>query len=211
MEAPGADARWGLTNGRESEMSNRIEKQRADFETGSPAGSTIPIGREGTWVRPCEVLATSADGVRVEVEGKQLFASLALAVPYEPVVGDQLLLLGDGRSAWVVGVIRGNGKTRLALEGDVDVSASGELTLRGGRGVSVEGPRVRISSSRLELLASRVTEVYDSVRTTVRELMSVRAGEQHTLVEKTSHLQAKNARVLSEEKVTINGKEIFLG
>jgi hypothetical protein len=45
----------------------------------------------------------------------------------------------------------------------------------------------------------------------VRQLLSVRAGEQHTLVEGTSQLVAKNARTLSEGKVTINGKEIFLG
>lgn len=193
-------------------MMKRVEKQHADLETGAPMGGSIAPGRDGTWLRPCEVLATSADVLQVKTfEGRMMSARLALALPYAPAVGDELLLLGDATSAYVVGVIRGAGKTRLALEGDVELSATGRLELRGGSGVSVEAPDVKITASRVGIFASRMNEIYDTVRTTVRELLSVRAAEQHTMVEGTSHLQAKNARVLSEAKVTINGKEIFLG
>ncbi|NUP09201.1 MAG: DUF3540 domain-containing protein [Polyangiaceae bacterium] len=193
-------------------MSKRTEKEHAGLETGGPMGGAMPAIGEGTWLRPAQVVATTADSVRVTTaDGRIVSARLALALPYEPAIGDELLLLGDASSAYVVGVLRGSGQTRLALEGDVALSASGRLELRGGTGVAIDAPEVQVRATRVGILASRMTEIYDTVRTTVRELLSVRAAEQRTLVDGTSHLQAKNARVLSEAKVTINGKEIFLG
>jgi hypothetical protein len=188
-----------------------IRKQHEDGET---AGAASPLVQSspGTWLSPCRVTSLGAAGVDVRTPDGRVFAArLALALPYEPAVGDELLLLGDATNAYVVGVLSGSGSTRLALEGDVSLSASGKLDLRAGQGVSIEAPAVAITTSRLSMVAGRVSQVFDALQKTVRELYSVRAGEQQTLVEGTSQLTAKNSRILSEGKVTINGKEIFLG
>jgi len=49
------------------------------------------------------------------------------------------------------------------------------------------------------------------LRRHVRDLLSLRAGKSHTVVDGSSFSQSKSATILTEEKVTINGKEIFLG
>lgn len=198
-------------------MSKRIQKQHEDLEVSS-AGGGVPLaalaraGQSGTWLRPAAVVAVAVDSLTVDAGDRgTLTARMAMPIPYSAAVGDELLVLGEGEHAYVVGVLRGAGSTRLDLEGDVEISASGKLGLRAGSGVTIDAPQVQVRTDRLSMLAGRVTEAYGSVRKTVRELLMVRAGEQQTFVDGTSHLQAKNARMLSESKVTINGKEIFLG
>ena len=45
----------------------------------------------------------------------------------------------------------------------------------------------------------------------VTDLLSVHAGESQTIVDGTSHLRADSASILTQEKVTLNGKAIHLG
>ena len=167
---------------------------------------------EKPFLGAAEVLSIDTPFVMVRTgSGTTIRARLALAVPYEPAVGDQLLAISNGTSAWIIGVIAGSGATRLHLDGDVEVAATGVLHLSGGAGVHITGPDVEVRADRLSMVAGRVTQAYHSVRKTVRELLSIHAGEQHTLVDGTNHAQAKSTRILSEKKVTINGREIFLG
>jgi hypothetical protein len=202
-------------------MSKRIQKQHDDVEVSSgasrmPAAETFAAfaraGQTGTWLRPAAVVAVAADSLTVDAGDRgTVTARMAMPIPYAAAIGDELLVLGEGEHAYVVGVLRGAGTMRLELEGDVEISATGKLGLRAGASVTIDAPEVQVRSGRMSMLAGRVTQAFDSVRTTVRELLLVRAGEQQTFVDGTSHLQAKNARMLSESKVTINGKEIFLG
>jgi hypothetical protein len=179
----------------------------------APAVTPSPVpGGSGTWLSPARVIGVEVERLLVELpDGRRLSARMALAFPYEPALGDELLLLGDDRSAYVTGVLSGRGVTRLHLKGDVKIAAEGSLELSSARSVTLDAPSVEVRAERLHTVAGRVTEVFDSVRKTVRTLFSMRAGEHQTLVEGTSQLVAKNARTLSEGKVTINGKEIFLG
>ncbi len=201
-------------------MANVLRKEHEDE---SPSGAvevgktvlskaSVAAGGPGTWLSPGRVIEVQAHGVRLQLpDGRELFARMALPLSYEAALGDELLLLGDATSAYVTGVLSGNGQTRLALKGDVSLATDGKLELSSQTSISLDAPSVEVRADRLHTVAGRVTEVFDSVRKTVRQLLSVRAGEQHTLVEGTSQLVAKNARTLSEGKVTINGKEIFLG
>ena len=50
-----------------------------------------------------------------------------------------------------------------------------------------------------------------SLRQRVAELLSVHAGAAHAVVDGSSVAQAKSTTILSEEKVTINGKAVHLG
>ena len=187
-----------------------IRKQHEDGQIAG--GAALPVVGVGTWLAPSKVTSVSAVGVTVRTaDGRELEARLALALPYEAAVGDELLVLGDAASAYVIGVLGGSGRTRLALEGDVSLEATGKLDLRAGESISIDAPKLELRASRFSLLAGKATQVFDSLRKTVRELYSVRAAEQQTVVDGTSQLTARNSRIVSEGKVTINGKEIFLG
>ena len=45
----------------------------------------------------------------------------------------------------------------------------------------------------------------------VTSSLTVHAREAHTLVEQSAVTQAKNATILTEDAVTINGKSVLLG
>lgn len=154
---------------------------------------------------PHELSARLPDGAVVR-------ARLALAFPYEPQEGDEILVIGRGREHYVIGVLRGAGRTTLALEGDVELRArGGVLRLSSDQAVEVAAPEVKMTAGKLQVLAGAVAQTFASLRQTVTELLSVRAGQSHTVVAGSSFAQSKRATVLSEEKMTLNGKEIYLG
>jgi hypothetical protein len=87
----------------------------------------------------------------------------------------------------------------------------GVLRLSSDRGVEVEAPEVSILAGKLQQIAGAVTQRFTSLRQTVTELLSVRAGQSHAVVDGATFSQSKSATILTEGKVTINGKQISLG
>lgn len=168
------------------------------------------LGREA--LGPATVL--SVDGPRVEVEletGERTTATLALALPYRPVVGDTLLVIGEARR-YVIGVIEGRGRTELTTEGDLHLHASnGALTLGADRGVRVLGPGLEVIVERFGVTAKSAVEKVGSLFQRVREVMHVQAGESHLVVDGTSLQRAKKVAVVAEETASVNGKQIHLG
>ena len=162
---------------------------------------------------PAEVVAVAPGRVEVALPGgARRHVRLALAYLYEPAVGDEVLVIGNATGHYVIGVLRGRGRAVLEVPGDLAVHAvGGKLRLRGDEGVDIDGREVAVRASKLELVATAVTQTFGSLRQRVRELLSVRAGQTHTVVEGSSYQQAKSAAILSEERVTINGRAIHLG
>lgn len=162
---------------------------------------------------PAEVIEVNASEVKVELpDGSIVRAALALAFPYEPSVGDTLLVIGKGDDHYSIGVLRGTGKAALSFQGDVDLRAvGGSLTLAADKGVEIEGPEVLVRSSKLRMIAETVIEKFASVYQRVSGLLSVHAKEAHTVVEEASLTHAKSASITTEETVTVNGKQIHLG
>ena len=160
---------------------------------------------EVTEVRPHQVVVSLPDGGTA-------VAALAFSMPYAPVVGDVLLVIGRGPRHYAIGVVHGSGRTALSFQGDVDVhSINGKLRLSGDKGVEVRGPEVDVYTTALRMVARDVTQKFESVLQRVSSLLRVHAGETQTIVEGTSVTQAKRATILSEETVTINGREVHLG
>jgi hypothetical protein len=143
--------------------------------------------------------------------GAPVRAEMALAFPYQPVVGDTLLVIAKGDATYVIGVLRGSGRSELSLPGDVELRAAGELRLAGDKGVRIDGPEIDIAGQKLRMVADSVVQRFTSVFQRVAEVLSVHAGESHTLVEGAAHTQAKTAAIVTEGTVTINGDEIHLG
>lgn len=158
-----------------------------------------------TAVAPHEVVVALDDGASVR-------AGLAFTLPYTPVVGDVLLVIGRGPRHYAIGVIEGRGQTRLSFQGDVQVeSTDGTLRLAGARGVEVRAPAFDLHTGALRIVAREVAHTFDSLRQRVRSVLRIHAGEVQTLVDGGTYTQSKTAAILADEAVTVNGREIHLG
>jgi hypothetical protein len=199
--AKGASAEDALTGGAPSAAS-----ASSALAGGAPSAAEDYLG-------PGQV--TSAEGGRVVVElpgGRSVDVVMALALPYEPAPGDTLLVIGRRESHYAIGVLHGTGRTVLSLPGDVAVhAAGGALSLSGDQGVAIRGPELDVQVGKIQTVAGAVVQKVASLYQRVSALFSVHAGEAHTVVEKTSFTKAKNATLLTEETVTVNGKQILLG
>jgi hypothetical protein len=162
---------------------------------------------------PARVSEVSPDQVVVALpDGRTTPAGLAFTVPYTPVVGDVLLLIGKGGQHYAIGVIQGSGRTKLCFEGDVELhAANGTLHLSADRGVEVRTPAFSVHAGTLRMFARDVWHTFESVRQRVTSLLRVHAGETQTLVDAGTYTQSKTATIFADEAVTVNGKEIHLG
>jgi hypothetical protein len=173
--------------------------------------SRAPAGAD--YLGPAQVVDVEPGSVGVELpDGSVARARMALAVAYEPVPGDTLLVIGNSGGHYVIGVLHGTGRCTLAMPGDVEVRASGGvLRLSGDHGVELRGPEVEITATKLHVVAGAVMQRFVSLCQRVTGLLRVHAGEVHRVVDGDEVTQAKTATILTEGIVTINGKQIHLG
>jgi hypothetical protein len=165
------------------------------------------------YLGPAEVVEVRTSEVFVSLPGgTRARAELAFALPYAPALGDLLLVIGRGDKHYAIGVLRGSGRTELSFQGNVEVRAvGGRLGLTGDRGVDLRGPEVDVYTTALRMVARDVQQKFESVCQRVTSLFRLHAGEAQTLVDNGSVTQAKRAAILTEETVTINGREVHLG
>jgi hypothetical protein len=167
----------------------------------------------GDYLGPATVTALGAGDVEVRLpSGAVARAEMALAFPYRPAVEDVVLVIGRGDAHYLIGVLRGSGETALAFEGDVSLRAiRGKLRLAGDEGVEVRGRELEILVGAFKVVADSMVHKATSAYQRIAGLLSVRAGESQTLVDGTSTSKSKNGVILTEEKMTLNGKQIYLG
>jgi hypothetical protein len=173
----------------------------------------LPMPRTPDYLGPGYVVTVEPHEVTVEIRGgERARAQMALSIPYAPALGDVLLVIGKGDDHYVIGVLHGSGKTSLAFDGAVDLRANGgPLTLSSDHGVAIQGPEVEIQTGKLQVFAEAVAEQLGSLYQRVRDALNTHAGRAHTVVDETSFTTAKNAAIVTEETMSINGKEIHLG
>ena len=76
----------------------------------------LPVPQPGDYLGPGHVVAVMPHEVEVEIRGgERAQAQMALSIPYEPTVGDVLLVIGKGDEHYVIGVLSGHGKTSLSF------------------------------------------------------------------------------------------------
>ncbi len=174
-------------------------------------------GAPSEYLGPADVLEVEplAMGVRLP-DGSTVRAELALAFPYQAKPGDVVLVIGRGEAEraafYVIGVLRGSGETTLTFNGDVRLRAQGgALRLEGDRGVEVRGPELSVVVSTVKVVAESMVQKLGSAYQRVTGLLSLRAGDAHTVVDGASFTKSKSGAILTEEKMTINGKQIHLG
>lgn len=179
------------------------------------AGDKV-LGPAVDYLGPATVADASKADLAIDVPhgggAKRVSAKPAFSSPYEAVEGDVLLVIGGPNGYYAIGVLHGKGKTTITVPGDIDVhAAGGTLRLSGDKGVTIEGESVDVRAQKLNVIAGAVVEKLTTLVQRVSEMWSVRAGERHTVVDGASMEKAKTATILTEETMSINGKQIHLG
>jgi hypothetical protein len=173
----------------------------------------LPSPQASDYLGPGHVVVVRPHEVEVCIRGgDQVIAEMALSIPYTPEVGDVLLVIGKDGEHYVIGVLHGTGKTALSFQGAVSLTAvGGPVTISSDQGVSIHGPEVEVQASKLSMYAGEVVQKFTSLYQRVREAVSLHAGKTHTVVDDASFMTAKNAAIVTEETMSINGSEIHLG
>jgi hypothetical protein len=171
------------------------------------------VQRSDDYLGPAAVRAVAERHVEVVLrDGHAVSAELALAVPYRPALGDSMLVTGRGGEYYVIGVLRGRGRTELHLDGDVELRAvGGSLELSADRGVRIRGREIEVTAAKLTTLVGAAVEHFTTLAQRVTALASLHAGRKHTVVDGESLETSKRTTLLCEETVTINGSQVHLG
>ncbi|MHC4777297.1 MAG: DUF3540 domain-containing protein [Planctomycetota bacterium] len=162
------------------------------------------------YLGPAEVVETGKEGLRVSTPSGVVDATLALAVPYDPRPGDVVLLIAE-EEAFIIGVLKGTGPTRLEAPGDLVLSARGKVSVEGARGVEVSGPDVTLKATKLEMVANKVFGRFSSAYQWVKCTLHTVAGRTRTVTEGSATLRAERIVEVAKKDVRIDGKEILLG
>jgi hypothetical protein len=151
--------------------------------------------------------------VRVErPSGEAAWARLALAVPYRPVEGDEVLVISsDGEATYVIGVLVGRGVTTLSVPGDLSIESGGRLSLKGAQAVDVTAPSMAWRAGRLEIAAHRIVQRARDVLSWVSGLFQSRSRRLRLTAHETAHVKAGRACVTARGDVRIDGRQINLG
>mgnify|MGYP002638151740 CR=1 FL=1 len=162
---------------------------------------------------PATIVAAETRVVEVRLEGgRTVSAELALAIPYVPAVDDVVLVLGKDDRYFVVGVMHGSGQTTLSFQGDVKLHASGgSVDIAADRGVRIRGRELSLEAMNLQVIADEATQKFNMLYQRVRGLWRSRSKNSETLVDEAAMTRAKTATILTEETMSINGKQIHLG
>lgn len=165
-----------------------------------------------TYLGPAEVVRVAPGKVQIDLPDDQPWAQLALALPYQPAIGDSLLVVGHEDNWYVIGVLRGAGKTCLTVPGDLELRApQGRIEMSAAQGVIIRSPLVRLAADKLELAARSVFERFIEATRWVQNTFQLHAGKVRTRVEGTYRLQANRVVEHAQEDVKIDGQKIHLG
>lgn len=169
------------------------------------------LSSEEVFLGPASVVALAGATPLVEVNGARVRAELALAFPYAPSPGDELLVIGKEGRHYVIGVLHARGEVSLRFQGDVHLHAvGGKLGLSGDEGVQVRGKDIELVGTTLKRIAKRVVDRADHLIQRVRDQLEVEAGEKTETVDGTLATRAGRATTVTRGVITINGKEVHL-
>jgi hypothetical protein len=167
---------------------------------------------EPTFLGPARVVDMVGTTPLVEVEGAEVRAEMALAFPYQPQKGDELLVIGQQDRFYVIGLLKATGEVALRFLGDVRLHAvAGKLELAGDEGVKVSGRSIELVGRKLQTFADSVVHQANSVYQRVRETLDVHAGDKRELIDGNLSVRADRASTITRGVTTINGKEVHLG
>jgi hypothetical protein len=165
------------------------------------------------YLGPATVSRTAGRRVLVRRGGEpEAWADLALAFPYQPQPGDEVLLAAHEERRYVIGLLQGHGPVVLPFPGDVTLSApAGTVRLIAGKGVSMEAPSIELRAGTIELEAKTLVQHLENAYQWVKDLFQVNAGRSRLDTEGSHHQVAERTYIRSEKETKIDGDRIYLG
>ena len=165
-----------------------------------------------TYLGPARVISATSERAKLEVFDERVWAVMTLAGPYQPEADDVVLTIAQAGAWYVIGVIKGKGKTTLTVPGDLEIRAPrGRIELSAAKGVRVKSVEVSIVADRLEVAARSAFERFGEATRWVKEAFQLRAGRVRTCVEEDYDLTADRILQRAEHDVRIDGSKIHLG
>jgi len=182
----------------------------------SLAEETPPITEPVTidrYLGPARVVRLEQDAVVVVIDSETLVhATMALAFPYRPVIGDQLLVIGDAHAFFVIGVLEGRGRSGLSNDAGIQLSAeNGHLRLVGDKGVRMHGRSVKVQTEQWQTVAIDTHQTYGERRKQVRGVIKTEAGQIDELSQGTWLTQAKRFILKSLNEARVKSNTVRLG
>ncbi|MBL8723408.1 MAG: DUF3540 domain-containing protein [Planctomycetes bacterium] len=184
----------------------------------SPLLEAVPLAASAAadeYLGPARVLAVRPGTSRVALGGgdaRTVDASHAFGLPFQPQVGDELLVMGRCGQWFAVGVLGGARPVALEFPGDVDVRAvGGTLTLASDRAVAIVAPKITLRAGVLRTVARTVVEKAEQVHRWVRGLLALRAGEVRRTVDGLDATRCAESTTLAKGTVKIDGDQLHLG
>ena len=179
-----------------------------------PVASQPVDGNIQRYLGSARVVAVDDRSLRVVLEEEAtpavVHATLALAFPYRPTIGDQLLVVGDSHAFFAIGVLAGRGRTTLVGTAAI-LAEQGRLRLVGDRGVRLASKRLHIEAERFRSLAVTARQTFGEMRTQVREQLKIEAGEVDELSQKTWLMQARQVVIKSLTGARVKSMKVRLG
>lgn len=163
-----------------------------------PAFVTIPEGRPGA----------------VEIampDGERLWARLALAVPYRPAEGDEVLVIRGDEGAYVIGLLAGRGDITLRAPGALTIEAGRGLLLKSASCVETAAPQVTIRAGRFDTIAHRIVQKARDFYGWISELFHLDTERLKATAQSDLELHGERARIQAKDTVTVDGQSIHLG
>lgn len=173
-----------------------------------------PARVSGAPGRPGFVQVELPDGIRVQ-------ARLALAVPYSPESGDEVLVVcQELPQVWVIGLLRGRGKTTLRVAGDLTIEAPhGAVNILAGKGIRMESeesiglsaPRATLRFGRLNILVTTLVQRLVNSFVWASGLIQFKSRRLRQVSDEGWLVRSGRAHLKSKDNFHINGKTIHLG
>jgi hypothetical protein len=160
------------------------------------------------------VLVRDAKGAHLTVllDGLEVQAVNALAFPYQPSPGDVVLLIAQEDARYVIGVLQAQGDMTLNFPAGVHLRAPrGSVQITSGVSLEMQAPDVQVTAGRWNLLARTLKESATNAYRWVKELASLKAGRQRTMVEGANYERAERRIIKAKKDVRVDGDRIHLG
>ena len=161
---------------------------------------------------PARVVAVGAPGVRVALAGREAWAVMAIAYPYMATAGDVVLVIAEGDSCYVIGVLDGTGKTSLEVPGDLELRAPrGRIDIYAAEGCRIQSPSLELVAKRMEFVAGSILERFDDATRWVKNTFQLRASRVRTRANKAYDVLAGRILIRARDDVKVDGRKIYLG
>jgi len=174
------------------------------------------------YLGPARVLTPPGTSGYVQVTAGDdvMWARMAMAVPYSPEPGDEVLVVYDEPSrAYVIGVLSGSGTTTIRVPSDLRLEAPGGVTILAGKTMTLQSeaalelnaPRAAFRFTRLNITVTTLVQRLANAYTWATGLVQSKSRRMRSIADEGWLVRANRAHVKTTDNIHINGQTIHLG